>query len=263
MKKKKLPFLLLLLFTTVIHGQDKKPLSISVNAGISSIYGEATEFDFIRESASDYYDDYYDYDYYDYSYASSINNLITVYNAGITLEKEIVNKLSFISGISYSRIVSQMGSKEASSNDYFFLLYSVSGTTTEFLKANGIIQNNDFIGIPIEAKYYTSHHFVCFFVKLGGIMNYRINTNTDIVFSNSAMEQYEDVMAEKIKPADRFNAFVYGGAGLRIGRDDSPSVSVEIHNPILAVNPDSFSFIKPEYGMGLQVSFTIPLNNKK
>jgi hypothetical protein len=144
-----------------------------------------------------------------------------------------------------------------------YLLLSSEGTTTEFLKATSIKQNSYYLGIPVEFRFYnTDYHFIRSYTKLGAVFNYRVSTSTNIDFTDYRMDVYEKEMAAQVDKPNSFNAMGYACFGLRAGRENGPSLNIELQCPAFVITPDSSSLTKPNTGAGLQITLQFPIGSK-
>lgn len=171
-----------------------------------------------------------------------------------------------LGGIRFSQINSSIGKKDYWTNntDYFYYLYSQDEINTEYLKVNEINQKSDYIGIPIEIRYFTQKRPRKFqlYVKLGIEINYLLKSKTGIVFNNSAMKPYERDLVAMLNQPERISAAMYGGAGFKFGRDQKPSISVEACMPYMFLTSETSGILKPVFGGGFQLNLQIPIKSK-
>jgi len=253
--KKPTLFLLFLLITQSLMAQDDNPVYVGFETGFYNFESMFKKMDFIREGASEY-------DYWG-DYTNDLEGSFASYYAGVKLEKDVLkNRLSVITGLRFSRFTTHLGDTDSSEGAFMYLLYSEDGTTTEFLKANGIIQRSDYLGVPLEVKFFPKHKHLPFrsYFKLGAVVNFHLLSQNEIVFSSTTMDQYEDGMAKRIKDPDSFNSIAYAAVGFQIGVEDKPFVTIELNCPTFTLTPDAFTFTRPDFGVGLQFSFHVPIN---
>jgi hypothetical protein len=151
-----------------------------------------------------------------------------------------------------------------SSTSFFYWLYLEDGLNTEYLKVKEIDQKSDYIGIPLGIRFFPARRPYLFrmFFKLGAEVNYRLQTKQDIVFYDEAMNPYKtDLTAQLTKPTNFYSA-LYGGVGIRIGRDLKPSVSIEVCTPYLFLTSKSAGIVNPIFGGGVQLNIQIPIKSK-
>jgi hypothetical protein len=205
-----------------------------------------------------------------YSAGVSNNNLTSLMNEqfiGIKSEYFSLNdKIGFSGGLRYTRTNSSIGKNNywLNGNDYFYLLYREEGVTTEYLKIKEISQNTDYIGIPVEVRYFPFRpHLFRFYFKAGANLNYRLNTKTDVVFKDAAMEPYQNEVTALLQEPASFSSSIYGSAGVRIGRASKPALSFEICLPSLSLTSESTGLVNPIFGGGFQLNYQLPLKSNK
>lgn len=244
-------------FIGVSFAQEIRQKYIGFETGMTLIGNEITKMDNIRGDVSGYSGGY------------SINNLTSLsYRSFIGVKPEIFSlndKIGFMAGLRLSRITNSVGKNNywSNSTNYFYWLYSQSGTNTEYLKVREINQKSDYIGIPIEVRYFPSKRPRLFrvFFKLGAEINYCLQTQTDVVFFDNEMNPYQNGLIAKVGKPKVFNASVYGAGGVRIGRESGLSASIEICLPYFPITHESTGLVNPISGGGFQINFQIPLKS--
>lgn len=258
--KVKILFLVLFLsyFTGFSLAQETRLKNIGIEAGSTFIEGEISDMDHIRGSMPSYYMGYST----NSITSSSYKNFIGVKSEIFSLN----DRFGLLGGIRFSQINSSIGKKDYWTNntDYFYYLYSQDEINTEYLKVNEINQKSDYIGIPIEIRYFTQKRPRKFqlYVKLGIEINYLLKSKTGIVFNNSAMKPYERDLVAMLNQPERISAAMYGGAGFKFGRDQKPSISVEACMPYMFLTSETSGILKPVFGGGFQLNLQIPIKSK-
>jgi hypothetical protein len=255
--KIKLFFVLLCLYTGIASAQETRQKFLGIEAGMTFIESEMSNMDYVRG------------DIPSYSAGYSTNSLTSLmYKQFIGIKPEIFslnNKLGILGGIRFSRINNSIG-KEAywtNSTNYFYWLYRQDGVNTEYLKVKEINQTSDYIGIPIEIRYFPFRpHLFSIFFKLGAEINYLLQTQTDIVFNDDAMESYQKDLTAEVGQPKSFSSSVYGAGGVRLGRESKPSISIEICVPYLFLTSESSGLVNPIFGSGFQLNVQIPIKSK-
>ncbi len=238
--------------TIPLLAQGKTPVFGGIETGFVTFDNEKRSLDFIRESASDY-------DYYG-DYAGSTNSLYNVFYAGFKQEFPVISRLSFSTGVRFTQVGSSI---KPESGSYMYLFLSSEGTTTNFAKARKISQNSQYLGVPLEFRWYLpSYHFVRSYVKLGATVNYRIATSTRVTFTDEMMNQYDGDIESQVKKPDSFYSMGYASVGLRVGKQYGPSINFEAVMPAFEITTNSSSLTTPITGFGVQVTFQFPMNFK-
>jgi|WetSurMetagenome_2_1015567.scaffolds.fasta_scaffold00134_4 hypothetical protein len=232
-----------------VSAQDKAPVCIGFESGFSSFENNMRDLSMIREYSADFgYNDYADVSLGTYE----------LYYAGLKMEKPITNRLSISSGLRYTRTRAVL---KPENGNTMYLLLSSEGSTTEYLRASSINENSDYLGIPFEGRFYTSaYHFVRFYLKAGAVLNYRIKSDYHIDFTDSSMSQYETRLTTKLGEPDSFNAVIFGGGGIRLGRLNGPSMNIEALYPSFVLTPNSSRLTTPIAGGGVMITLQFPLN---
>ena len=226
---------------------------IGVEAGINSINAEVNNLEYIRYSYS-----------YGYPVIDNNDNITSICTRAYTGTKfEILSnggQLGLSSGIRYSRFHKELVANDDIDNNYFYYITSTGEDNTEYLRVNKLIQNSNYLGIPFEFKVATTKnpHFVRFVFKASIDFNFLINNNNDVKFHNNAMNEYKNQVTNTIKDPDQFYASLSLGGGLRIGKTDKPSVTIEGLIPCLYFS-DGYGLNRPDSGVGMQIDFQIPL----
>lgn len=259
MKIKLTPLIVFLLFyASISTAQEAKQLFLGIEAGMTFMSCEMKNTDYIRAEMPSY----------PYEYSS---NSITsqMFNSFVGLKPEFFlknDKFGVAAGLRYTRMhawISKDQYSETNAN-FFYLLFRQDGVNTEYLKVKEINQATDCIGIPLEIRYFAyKPHLIRLYFKLGVEVNFRLRTETDVVFVDNAMEQYQDDVTEIVGQPELVGASLYASAGLRIGKSSSkPTVSVELCAPVINLNYEPNSMVSPIAGGGFQVNIQLPYKSK-
>ena len=257
----KMKFIFLICFLHIFIGfsiaQEIRQKFIGIETGMTLIGNEITKMDNIRG----------DIPAYSGGYSTNVLTSLT-YRSFIGVKPEIFSlndKIGFMAGLRFSRINNSVGKNSywSNSTNYFYWLYSQSGINTEYLKVKEINQKSDYIGIPIEVRYFPSKRPRLFrvYFKLGAEINYCLQTQTAVVFYDNAMNLYQKDLIATIGKPKAFNASVYGAGGFRIGRESGLSASIEVCLPYFLLTRESTGLVNPISGGGFQINFQIPLKS--
>jgi hypothetical protein len=254
---------ILFLFSFIIYSnnswsQEKRLKYIGVESGITFISSVMANKDNVRGDIPNYYDLYS---------SSSLTNLCSKSFVGVKSEIYALNDRFGLSlGLRYSYVYCSIGKKSywQSNTNYFYWLNSTDGLDTEYLKVKEIEQNTNYLGVPVEIRFFTGRrpHLFRFYLKLGAEINCLVQTSKNVVFADYAMNPYKGEVTSKIAKPKSFYGSVYGGAGLRIGKDLKPSFSIEASLPYLVLSQKSFGLVNPDAGGGFQLNFQIPIKSK-
>ena len=247
----------LLLNLNGVHGQAKRYSFLGLEAGMTTHACDSKSFDFIRG----------DVDVSTYGISDDSDGLDVLSNRWYAgLRTEIRNPDNFIGwcvGIRYSQVFSSMEKTTSGSGgkNFFYLLNKHEETTTEFLRVEKVAQTTQYIGVPIESRIYITPALpLRIYGKLGGELNYRIDTSTDVTFHNKEMEEpYEEEVAAKFKEPNNFMMMIYAGGGLMLRGSSKASIGLEVTLPAFIVSDNTSGLVDPLVGIGVQLSVQVPL----
>jgi len=252
-----LPFISLFFCTVTSLAQEIKQTYLGLETGITFFESDLSNTDYIRKDMSSYFTDY-----------SSSSITSSMYKSYVGIKPEIFTlnkKFGLLAGIHYSRINSSIGKNDYWSDnaDYFYLRIRQDGINTEYLKVKKIKQMSDYIGIPIEVRYFPFRpRLFRLYFKLGAEINYLLQSQTDVTFDNHAMNPFQKDVKELMGDPKSFSSSIYASAGFRLGRESKPSVSFEVCLPSIFLTSESSSLANPLWGAGFQLNVQIPLNTK-
>ncbi|MCF8370874.1 MAG: hypothetical protein K9H64_04575 [Bacteroidales bacterium] len=238
-----------------LHGQEDRVRFIGVESGIDFQICESTEYDFIRG----------DVDVSMYGLNDGANNLtLSLQNWYIGTKAEIRtknNRFGLSTGVRFSQITSSMSKSTGWSGtaDFFYILNKQEGTSTEYLRVKEINQVSNYLGIPVEIKFYpTKPYFVRFFIKGAALISGRLNTSNNVVFYSDEMNPYQNDVINKFDEPKFFLGMVHGSVGIKFGHEDNINLSLEAATPSIIFTENSSSLLKPMFGGGLQLNILIP-----
>jgi hypothetical protein len=203
----------------------------------------------------------------DYS-TNSLSSFSFRSSTGIKSEFYFLNNMFGLSaGIKYSRTYGYAGKWGLWSRgvNYFFWLYSQEGVNTEYLKVKRIYQISDYIGLPMEIRFFPARrpHRFQIYLKTGTEINYRVRTQTNIVFWDETMNPYEKELASQVEKPGHIGFSIYQSFGFRIGKDVNHSFSVEAFLRRFNLTSGSSGLLKTSYGGGIQFQVQIPIQSKE
>jgi len=237
--------------------QDTRLKYIGVETGMTFIESEMTDMNLIRGDIPNYSIGFS---------TTSLTNLSHAWYAGVKAEIFSLNdRFGLQGGLRFSQISSTIGKDEywGSNTNYFYWLFRQEGTETEFLKIKEIGQKTSYLGIPIEIRYFVSKrpHVFQLYGKIGAVLDFRMNTHTDVVFLDPMMEVYEKDISDQIKQPGPVSFAMYVGSGFKIGTDQKPSVSIEACFPYFILTQHSYGMLYPYFGGGFQITFQLPIKS--
>lgn len=254
----------LILFTffvnlSVVHSQaqDNRLKYFGIESGMNFIESKIADMKYIRGSMPVYFNGFSQDAITSFNYRFFLGAKAEIFSLN--------DRFGLQTGLRYVRDNSYIGKNDYFSDNtrYFYWLHSEDGLSTEYLRVREINQKVDYIGIPVEIRYFTQKRPRIFqiYFKVGIEISYLLKTNIDVVFENPAMDIYADDITNKLDEPGRLNVITYSGAGIKIGRDQKPSLNVEANLPLLYLNPEQKGITKPIYGGGFQICVQIPIKS--
>ena len=270
MKKISLHITILYLLCSILPGyaqnnekrKNHHNIKLGIETGTDFMFGSTIKPDMVRESKSSYYgfddNDFYCGILWDYE---TLN--ITYF--GIKPEMSFAkNRIGVATGIRISRYSTNTDSDK----DYFLWKIHQDEINTEYIKIREITQNSYYLGIPLEAKFYTNKRELPaqFYLKTGVVFNYRIHINNKIEFQNKSSKANSETINDQVNQNLKdFNSYMFVGCGLKIGRYHTnhkrhfPHMNLEAHVLNIMFTDKASSFIRTNAGLGVQLSVQIPL----
>ncbi|MDR1847238.1 MAG: hypothetical protein LBR17_03875 [Bacteroidales bacterium] len=255
----------LFLFNAAFAQQEvKRNIKLGFVAGVENFFGEFNKPEQIRGLMS--YDNYY-YDEYDNSSVQGSSSYPFFYT-GVSGEYFLWrNRIGFASGLRFG-----YGNTEINATgDYFYWVLRSSATETRYVTLKSIYQDDYYISIPLEVRFFNNNQELPFqvYFKAGGSLNYRFTSQREINFVNSAMEKYNDEIEKQLSEnEDKFFIYAYAALGFKIGKlkmgdGNKVWVNVEFHIPFM-LTTDNTSFITEKVaGLGMQVSVQMPVGTNE
>jgi len=237
-------------------------IRLGVEFGTDFFFGDPIKPKMVRESKSSYHS-FHDYDYY----CGLIPNYqeMNVMYVGVKPEFYFCrNRIGLSTGLRVSRYSTTLDSDR----DYFLWLLHEDDVYTEFVKIREINQNNYYLGVPLEFRFFPNKRElpVQFYVKGGSTFNYRLFTNNKVKFQNKSMNSNAETVGDQANSTLRnFNAYMFAGFGLKIGGFSTgygkkfPYINVEAHILNIMLTDKASSFMRTNAGLGFQLSAQIPL----
>jgi hypothetical protein len=258
--KSKFALLIFLVFfySGFIFAQEKRLKYFGIESGMTFFDSKMSNMDNIRGDIPSYGNGYS---------ATSITSLCQKFFIGIKAEILSMNdRFGLSAGLRYSRINSSAGKPDywTGNSNYFYWLYKQDGVNTDYLRVREINQASDYLGIPIEFRYYTGIRPkpVRLFLKAGSEFNLLLHSEKNVQFKDESMNLYESDIVSKINDPDPFFATIYFGGGIRIGKELKPSLSLEACLGNFVLGSRTFGLVDPKFGGGFQLNIQIPLISK-
>lgn len=182
---------------------------------------------------------------------------------GLKIELRSRNdKFGLLGGIRYSHVKSSIGKNTnwSGPSSYFYVFLKQDATSTEYVKVLEFDQKSDYLGIPIEFRYFPFKlkNFRPY-VKAGIEFNFLILTASDIVFYNDAMEAYQGDLLNMIDEPASFDSRCYLSFGFKLEKGPVPGINIELSAPSVYLTPMVSSLVKPTAASGgFQLNLQFP-----
>lgn len=257
MKTRKI--LVLLFAICLYHSNLKAQITqkyLNVDMGVTAFVNELPDNLKIRGDVPKYY-------YGNEPSATMVNGYMHKQFLGLKAEIVIRDKFGWSVGVRYSQMKSSITKNDDYNNDYFYLVTTETGTNTEFMKVRSIQQSSDYVGVPIEFRYfpYMPRKFRVF-IKLAAEGTILLQTQKSVTFGDDAMANYENDVTKNIKDPAKLSSLLYGGFGIKYGQKSKPSISIEFSGPAWFASYKSNGMLNPVVGGGVQVNIQIPIGSK-
>jgi hypothetical protein len=175
-----------------------------------------------------------------------------------------LSKWTFSTGLKYSRMSSQIRSKTFAlidANEYFFYKFRESGSITEYLTIANIRQKTDYLGIPLEARFYPFRpRRFGLFLKASAEVNLNLHSSTEVDFHDPAMRKFESQVADDFASPEELNAIFFLGPGFHFGRTGKPRFGFETALPAFFINTHAGGIVQPGAGGGFIFFISLPVN---
>jgi len=192
-----------------------------------------------------------------------IGSVLTSTYGGVSIEVSSDNdRFVYSSGVRYSRMTGTLSMKDLIlfNTPYFFFRFRESGLITEYVSLRKIAQKTDFIGIPVEVRWFPfDGKRVRFFIKGAAEINYKVATGADIEFYEPAMAAYEKQVVAQLPEAADIHGVLSLSGGVRFGKPGSVLFAFEFAGPSAFLSPGSGGIVRPSVGTGGLFSIIIPV----
>lgn len=254
--KRSILFIMICLLARLAIAQDANHKFIGVQAGSDFLIGDLIFKDNIRSDMSSYYSNGSASD-------KNISSYCTSVYAGVASEWFFLNnKIGISTGLRFTRLNS-IANKEGMTTPYFYLLYQQNGLNTEYLRIKEINQKSDYLGIPLDFKFFIFRNELSkFYVKTGVVFNFKLQTKTEISFYDPSMNSYSGSVSGMVGNPNGFSLGFNLSGGYQLVLPHLPVVNVECSLPSAILTREKKGLLDPMSGAGIQISVMFPLKNK-
>jgi hypothetical protein len=255
--KVKILFVLSVLYLNlgISDAQNMNSKFIGVETGMVFLNTKMLAKDYIRKETAPFYNEE--------SQAGYINSSMYIFYGGLKSEFLFFNnKFGIITGLRHTITSSSIGNRNSSNNDFFYLLCNQGETTTEYVKIKKATQISNYIGIPLEAKFYPLIHkkFRLYF-KIGADFNYLLQSKINVEYVDNTMKTDKKAVVDKFGLPNSFYSSIYASIGFRFGK--SSSYSFEFCFPSLILSSGASTLVTPIPIASIQFNYLYPLKSKE
>jgi hypothetical protein len=235
------------------------PFRIGFEAGVDAFFGKINKPERIRENQSYYYDE-------DLFFFSGFVDNYKIHNflyLSIKPEYTVSKRFAISVGVrfAYNKVLL------SSNRDCFLWRINETETKTDYVRIKNIKQDNYYIGIPLQIKFFPSEkdYFVRHYFVLGTALNFLVASPVKVTFKDKKMNIYASQVLSQIGKPSIFQGYLFGGIGLKIGNSKYPFGIIELHlNYMYGKNNEkTLANNKNKFGLGVQTTLQIPTIRKK
>lgn len=193
------------------------------------------------------------------------------YSVGIKYEQFFCdNQLGFAVGLRVSQYSSSIRGEYRGLflfvpiRDFFYWQFHQEGVYTDYLKINKITQKNNYLGIPLELRYFPKKGDFAFktYLKIGVALNYLLSSSNSIEFANNQMDTFSSKVEKQMEQPNSFHSYIYPAFGMKFGKNHRTWFNMEFHFPGFLVGKKHHPFIQPGVGLRMQLALQIPLKKQ-
>jgi hypothetical protein len=233
-------------------------LKIGFNVGAGSYFGSTQKPPQIREYNSMYDDDFY-------CGVILPSGTTNSKHLGINAEYYILkNRVGLSAGLKFTQFQTTL----ESDGDYFLWNQGQEGLITDYLSIRKITQNNYYLGLPADMKFFINRsEKICnMYLKIGGSLNFKVSDHNSVNFLEESMNEFEMNVLNELSDTKSCYSNVFFAIGLKMIRfretwKGFPQFNVEFRMLDLILTNKYSSFIDSDVtaGIGMQISVQIPL----
>lgn len=198
-----------------------------------------------------------------FNYPSDIYNNTTINNwylgAKIELQSEEKN-LGILTGLRFSSLNSLSGNKKSDeNNDFYYFLFSEEETSIEYLRLQGISHKANYVGIPLEVRYFVIHSkSIGLYCKASTELHYLLNSKSEVNFLFDEMEKYENEVIGKFEKTNNLFSTLYFSGGIKFGKSDQLNINLEAIFLSFILTENNSIMNNPLAGGGCQINIQMP-----
>jgi hypothetical protein len=252
------PFYFVVLLFSCLNAVGQQRLKfLAFETGIESIRCREVEKDYIRADVTEAYGGNGGLFGSDGALFRRIRNSLSRHYFGVKAEVRTRNNFAgFTGGLRFGQLVGTIV-KRNGPPDYFYFRLRQTGTSTEYLKVEMLVQRSNYMSVPLEVRVfaYRQRLFRLFFLA-GGEVGYQLSTTNSVTFDNRDMNTHAEAVSEIMGRPDKWYTAFYGRAGFTLGRE-IPYVTVGITLPVV-VSQGSSTLNESNAGIGFHVQVQMP-----
>jgi len=231
---------------------------IGLEVGVDAFFGKINKPEMIRENQSYYYDEDI------FFFSGFVDNYKTHNFLYLGIKPEYTLSKRFAVSVGVRFVYNKL--KLNADQDCFLWKISETETKTDYVRIKNITQNNYYIGIPLQIKFFPNEkdYFVRHYFVFGTALNFLIASPISVTFKDKKMDVYASQVLNQIGKPSIFQGYLYGGIGLKIGNSKYPFGVIEFHlNYMYGKNNEkALANNKNKFGLGVQTTLQIPTARK-
>jgi hypothetical protein len=199
------------------------------------------------------------------SRSNQLRSSSTTSYAGLRFESFLLNeKFSFSTGLQFAQTRSAIAQRVSVFDwyepDFFFYRFREDGLNTEYVSLEEMVQTTDYLAVPVRVRFFPfkPRVFRLFFFS-GASFGLKLKTESTATFNDASAQHLNDVVVQHFDKTGAFNADMYFGAGIRLGKIGRTLYGVEVSAPAFSLTPNSGGIVRPGAGVNVQFSVSIPL----
>lgn len=241
------------LHTGLLQAQTSTNGFMGVEGGMNFYFAEGIKKDFMRSKASAEY----------YNPSGGVSGFIQKSYAGIKYEHRFLrNRVGLLTGVRYTRLYSSIGKNgiNETNTGYFYVQVPQEGTDSRYLRVKEINQISDYVGIPLEFRFFVSRaKRVRFYAKAGIECNVKVAFRDEVIFQDASMKPNEQWILDQVDQPSTVFGSGFLAPGVRFFPDKYPGINLEVHFISFMFPGHTAGLLKSGEGAGFQINIQVPL----
>lgn len=233
-------------------GQEKRKTFLNLEFGVAPILGRVPDLPYIRGEYADHSGE---------GAAHDLTGLVSSIHGGVAAEFQSKNdKFRWAAGLRYKRTTSTLQRTPFSfSNKYFYVIGNETETTTEYFRVKEISQKSEYLGLETDLRFFPfGRHLFTIYFKGGIEIDYHLKSSTSAVFHNSSMNQFQDVVDQRVSSPQDLMAIFHSAGGVEIGKKSDFRFRFEL-GPSIFLTDQSSGLVSSVAGFNIMFGVQLAL----